>query len=93
MTAANTGYNGWTNHSTWAVGLHLMDAVTEWIIDDKESWANDADNASDAGDLFRTWIDEMIEDSNINPLLIDLLDTDSINYQELGQHALDAALS
>lgn len=88
-----TTYNGWTNRTTWAVGLHLMDAVTEWIIDDKESWVNDADNASDAGELFRSWIDEMIADSDINPLLIDLLDTDSIDYQALGQHALDAALS
>jgi hypothetical protein len=31
-------YNGWRNHSTWAIGLHLMDTVVEIIMDDKDNW-------------------------------------------------------
>ena len=91
MANTETGYNGWTNHSTWAVGLHLMDTIVEIIIDDIDYWKKE--DVTDAAQVFKDHIEDAIEMSDMNPLLLDLLDTDSINYQELGQHALDAALS
>ena len=86
-------YNGWRNRSTWAIGLHLMDTVTEWIIDDKESW--DDSQAEQAGQLFQDLLEEQLEMTELvlHPLLMDLLDTFDIDWHELGQHALDAALA
>lgn len=87
-------YNGWANRETWAIGLHLMDTVTEWIIDDKDEWSKD--DVKDAGQLFRDLLDEMIEASGLNTdhsLLLDLIDTSAVDWQELGQHALDAAFN
>jgi hypothetical protein len=86
-------YNGWRNRATWAIGLHLMDTVTEWIIDDKESW--DYSQADQAGQLFQDLLEEQLEMTELvlHPLLMDLLDTSDIDWRELGQHALDAALA
>lgn len=90
---SNTTYNGWTNHATWAVGLHLMDSVIELIQEDGDVWS--ADDVNDAAELFKEIIAEMLDDSGIAtfPLLWELLDTNSINYDELGQHALDAVFN
>ena len=86
-------YNGWRNHSTWVIGLHLMDTVTGWIIDDKESW--DDSQAEQAGQLFQDLLEEQLEMTELvlHPLLMELLDTSDIDWHELGQHALDAALA
>ena len=87
----NTTYNGWTNRETWAIGLYLMDMITDQIIDDLDNWAvTDTEKASQ---LFETYVDDMIEDANMNDLLLDLLDISQVNWEELGQHALDAAFS
>lgn len=90
---SDTTYNGWTNRSTWAVGLHLMDSVVELIQEGGEIWS--ADDVTAAAELFKEIIAEMLDDSEIAtfPLLWDLLDTSSINYHELGQHALDAVFN
>jgi hypothetical protein len=88
----DTTYNGWTNRETWAIGLHLMDTVAALIIDDKDEWSKD--DIKDAGQLFKDYVDEMIEESGLNTdysLLLDLLDLSSVDWQELGEHALDAA--
>ena len=87
----NTTYNGWTNRETWAIGLYLMDSVTDQIIDDLDSWA--ATDTVEAGQVFEDYVDDMIENSNMNDLLLDLLDISQVNWQELGQHALDAAFA
>ena len=86
-------YNGWRNRSTWAIGLHLMDHVTSCIMDDKESW--DDSQADQAGQLFQDLLEEQLEMTELvlHPLLMDLLDTSDIDWRELGQHALDAALA
>ena len=87
-------YNGWANRETWAIGLHLMDTVTEWIIDDKDAWAKE--DVWDAAQIFKDLLDEMIEASGLNTdhaLLLDLIDTSAVDWQELGQHALDAAFN
>ena len=83
--------NGWRNHATWAVGLHLMDTVTDWIVDDLESWGEPGD-LEKAGDLFHELLEEQVEQAGLAdfPLLCDLLDTD-VDWQALGQHAMDAA--
>ena len=47
----DTTYNGWRNHATWAIGLHLMDTVTAWIMDDAENWA--AADVEQAAGLFQ----------------------------------------
>lgn len=84
-------YNGWTNRETWAIGLHLMDSVVEWIIDDKDAWSKD--DTKDAAAMFQDLVAEQMEECGLPtfPLLWDLLDLSSVNWQELGQHALDAA--
>ena len=87
----NTTYNGWTNRETWAIGLYLMDSITDQIIDDIDNWAST--ETMEAGQLFEECIDEMIENADMNDLLLDLLDLSQVNWQELGQHALDAAFS
>lgn len=94
MNTETTGYNGWRNHATWAIGLHLMDAVTTWIIEDSSEWDRDNDTEQAAG-LFQDLLAEQLELSELMsyPLLNDLLDTSDIDWRALGQHALDAALS
>ena len=90
----NTTYNGWTNRETWAIGLHLMDTVTDQIIDDIEDWA--ATDTVEAGQRFKDLVDDMIEEAELGyqfTLLLDLLDLSQVNWEELGQHALDAAFA
>jgi len=87
----DTTYNGWRNHATWAIGLHLMDHVVETIAEDIEAWAaNDDDNAAQ---LFRDLVDEQIELADLPNfgLLMDLLNTSDVDWLSLGRHALDAA--
>jgi hypothetical protein len=88
----NTTYNGWRNHATWVIGLHLMDTVTAMIIDDPESWGNANDLEAAAG-LFRDLVDEQVEMAGLDSfsLLMDLLDTSDVNWHSLGRHALEAA--
>jgi len=88
----DTTYNGWRNHATWAIGLHLMDTVVSWISDDLKSWGT-ADDLEAATDLFRELLAEQMEMSAIAtyPLLWDLLDTSDVDWYSLGRHALDAA--
>ena len=87
----NTTYNGWTNRETWAIGLHLMDVVTDQIIDEIDDWA--ATDTAKACLLFHDYVDDMIEDADMNDLLLDLIDLSQVNWQELGEHALDAAFA
>ena len=87
----NTTYNGWTNRETWAIGLYLMDSITDQIIDDLDSWA--ATDTVEAAQLFEGYVEDMIEAADMNDLLLDLLDISQVNWEELGQHALDAAFS
>ena len=88
----DTTYNGWRNHATWAIGLHLMDTVTAWIIEDLGTWGNDNDLERAAG-LFQDLLEEQLEASGLMtyPLLNDLLDTSDIDWHSLGCHALEAA--
>jgi hypothetical protein len=88
-------YNGWRNRATWAIGLHYMDTVTQWIMDDRESWDTTAINADQAGQLFQDLLDEQLEMSELStyPLLMDLLDTSDIDWYALGLSALETALA
>ena len=90
----DTTYNGWTNRETWAIGLHLMDIMTDHIIDDIDEWA--ATDTMEAGQMFKDYVDEMIDEADLADqysLLLDLLDISQVNWEELGQHALDAAFN
>ena len=90
----NTTYNGWTNRETWAIGLHLMDVVTDQIIDDIDDWA--ATDTMEAGQMFKDYVDEMIDEADLADqyaLLLDLLDLSQVDWEELGQHALNAAFN
>lgn len=89
-TVTDTTYNGWTNRETWAIGLHLMDSVVEWINDDKDAWSKD--DTKDAATIFQDLVAEQMEDAGLPtyPLLWDLLDLSSVNWQELGRSALDS---
>jgi hypothetical protein len=85
-------YNGWRNHATWAIGLHLIDTVVCWICEDRDSWGTDNDLEA-ATDLFRELVEEQIEASGIATfsLLWELLDLSDIDWYALGRHALEAA--
>jgi hypothetical protein len=90
-TVTNTTYNGWANRETWAIGLHLMDTVVDWINDDIDAWSKD--DTKDAAVLFQDLVAEQIEGAELSstfPLLLDLLDLSSVNWKELGQSALDS---
>lgn len=86
-------YNGWRNHSTWAIGLHLMDVVVDMIIDDKDNY--DTEETYAAGQLFQDLLEEQIAMSELDkfPLLMDLFNATDVDWHSLGQHALDAAFS
>lgn len=88
----DTTYNGWRNHATWCIGLHLMDTVVCWICDDRDSWGKD-DDLESATNLFRELLAEQMEESAIAtfPLLWELLDVSDVDWYSLGRHALDAA--
>lgn len=89
----DTTYNGWRNHATWAIGLHLMDTVTAWIIEDLDAWGGD-DDVQHAAALFQDLLEEQLEASGVMtyPLLNDLLDTSDIDWYSLGRHALEGAV-
>ena len=86
-------YNGWRNHSTWVIGLHLMDTVVEMIIEDKDNW--DKEEVSTAGQMFQDLLENQIDLSELDkfPLLMDLFTATDVDWYALGQHAIDAAFA
>ena len=69
-----------------------MDTVTNNIIEDIDEWA--ITDTMEAGQMFKDYVDEMIDEADLADqysLLLDLLDISQVNWEELGQHALDAA--
>ena len=87
LTHIMSTYNGWTNHATWVVALHLSDVVVDIINDNYESISD-----TEAAAIYQDMFEQMLDDSAIAtfPLLWDLLDTSSINWLELGRNAVDA---
>lgn len=92
-TVTDTTYNGWANRETWAIGLHLMDTVVDLINDDIDAWSKD--DTKDAAVLFQDLVAEQIDGAELStsPLLLDLLDLSSVNWQELGQSAIDSVFN
>jgi hypothetical protein len=87
----NNTCNGWRNHATWAIGLHLMDTVVQWIDDDLGAWTTtDGADIGAAAQLFQDLVDEQIElaDMPSAGLLMDLLDTSDVDWCALGRAAL-----
>jgi len=85
----NNTYNGWANRETWVVGLHFMDSVVDWINDDKETWSKD--DIKDAATIFQDLVAEQVDACGIAcPFVLDLIDLSIIDWQELGQSALDS---
>ena len=69
-----------------------MDLLTDQIIEDIDEWA--VTDTMEAGQMFKDYVDEMIDEADLADqysLLLDLLDISQVNWEELGQHALDAA--
>lgn len=63
-------------------------------MEDIEIWSKD--DTKDAGQVFCDLVSEMIEESDLRDgfsLLLDLIDTSAVNWQELGQSALETAFA
>ena len=71
-----------------------MDELTTHIIEDIDEWA--ITDTVEAGQMFKDFVDEMIDEADLADhysLLLDLLDISQVNWEELGQHALNAAFN
>ena len=71
-----------------------MDELTTHIIEDIDEWA--ITDTVEAGQMFKDFVDEMIDEADLADhysLLLDLLDISQVNWEELGQHALEAAFN
>ena len=69
-----------------------MDTITDQIIEDIDDWA--VDDTEAAGRLFKTFVVDMIDEADLldqYSLLLDLLDISQVNWEELGQAALETA--
>ena len=71
-----------------------MDELTTHIIEDIDEWA--ITDTVEAGQMFKDFVDEMIDEADLADhysLLLDLLDLSQVDWEELGQHALNAAFN
>jgi len=96
-------YNGWTNHETWAVALHLdNDQVLYEIARDYANIAiqngeeGDNLNAYYLGETLQNWLEEDLltlenikENHGLWLMLTDIGSLYRVNWQEVANHYLD----
>ena len=68
-----TTYNGWTNRETWVINLHFGEYFQEVANDGQQLLA----------DYMEGTLWEMLEEANIPPVFLDLIDLGVVNWHEL----------
>jgi hypothetical protein len=90
---AEEGYQGWSNHATWVINLHLdneqstqemkREIVLETRNEDKEKWIYDA------AETLKGWVEETMPD--LPPMWADMLNGyfDEVDFREIAEHGID----
>ena len=68
-----TTYNGWTNRETWVINVHFGEYFQEIANDGQQLLA----------DYMEATLWEMLEEAQIPPVFLDLIDLGVVNWQEL----------
>ena len=68
-----TTYNGWTNRETWVINLHFGEYFQDVANDGQQLLA----------DYMEETLWEMLEEANIPPVFLDLIDLGVVNWHEL----------
>jgi len=92
----DTTYNGWTNHATWLVNLHLdntycmTDSLTEEAADMLGNQYPEADLADYIKELVAEWLEPDCPNAGLAQDLINGY-LDDVNWREIATHYIDAA--
>jgi len=92
----DTTYNGWTNHATWLVNLHLDNTYVmtdELLTTAGEMMENDypvADLADHIKGLIEEWIDPACPNAGLAQDLISGY-LSEVNWREIATHYIEAA--
>jgi len=70
-----TTYNGWTNRETWVINLHFGEYFQDVANDGQQLLA----------DYMEGTLWEMLEEANIPPVFLDLIDLGVVNWHELAE--------
>ena len=93
-------YNGWTNYATWMVNLHFdnldfTDDIEEGIFDDMDKDDIRCHVASWIQELVESYVDEVLESDNVNPVFLsDLVNTtlNDVDWHDIADHYVDDIL-
>lgn len=90
---AEEGYQGWSNHATWVINLHLdneqsaqemkKEIILETRNEDKEKWIYDA------AETLKSWVEDTMPE--LPPMWADMLNGyfDEVDFREIAEHGID----
>lgn len=90
-------YNGWTNYATWLVNLHFdcldfTDEVDSGVFDDMDADDIRCHVASSIQEIVETYVDEVLDSDNVNPVFLsDLINTtiNDVDWHDIADHYVD----
>lgn len=77
------GYNGWSNRETWLVNLHWGDNSDEYV-----GWYKDVDELAEG---IKNMVYEYVEEQAKDTFISDMINLNSIDWQELAEAWADGA--